>query len=121
MRAGDRLELKQTPELALEMLDLCEAVAVDNLNCAESADSVARYPDLTVGAASNQAKEVVVRDRRRHHGWRSVGPGTLTRRTHAGFLADPVTKGTKELTARSTGGSWIGSKRAIIGEADSEF
>ena len=79
MRAGDRLELKQTPELALEMLDLCEAVPVDNLNCAEGADGVPRYPDLTVGAASNQAKEVVVRNRRRQHGWRSVWPAALTR------------------------------------------
>ena len=69
---GDRLELEDALELALEGAVVIKGLAVDNLHGAKGTGGAAGQPDFTVGTASNAANQFVVRHARRRA--RNHGP-----------------------------------------------
>jgi hypothetical protein len=62
MRAGDRLELLDAAELALEMFRPLEGGAAHHLHRAPGADNTSRQPHFAVAALANAAEEFVIGD-----------------------------------------------------------
>ena len=60
VRAGDRLELLDAIELALEGMVAPEGFSMNNLHGAQRADGVARQPDLAVAAVADLLQQLVV-------------------------------------------------------------
>jgi hypothetical protein len=63
--AGDGFELLQSSELALEMLDALEGLAVDDLHRAQSPDGTARQPDFAIAPLADTADQLVIVNVRR--------------------------------------------------------
>ena len=60
VRAGDRLELLQPFELAVELLCLLEGLAMDDLDRAQRAQERPGEPDFAVAARADAAEQFVV-------------------------------------------------------------
>ena len=80
MRAGDRFEILDAGELALEWAAVVEGTSVDYFHGAVNAEDVAREPDLAIAALADATDKRVIGD---EDGW-GIARGRAGRRRGRG-------------------------------------